>query len=462
MNLEKNHTQRRNLIWAELGESPLALALKHLKTLAEKTTDGLAAGTAEDMAAGYMNSGWHADNAVVQSLSCVEKNEDYEAVCAVIRVIYLPWAEESARHLQTVVDSSGYPGGTIIAHEPLPGQESECILFVDGLRFDIAKRLSRLLAARGCAIEGKQIWSALPSVTATGKAAVSPVCGEITGKDSNADFEPSVAATGQTLKGGYHFKKLLQAAGWEVLDRFEVGDGQGKAWCEFGNIDHEGHERGWKLTQYLDALIKEIGEKVMQLINAGWKNVRVVTDHGWLLLPGGLPKIDLPSALTENKWGRCAVIKPGASMTERLFPWYWNPAQHFALADGISCYRNGIEYSHGGLSLQECLNLELRVTSEGTGAAGGSVDVTDITWKGLRCSIAVDNAPAGISFDIRTQAGNPSSSLVVRIKQLKKDGSASVIVENEDLEGEDASIVLLNSDDELVAQSETKIGGEHI
>ena len=45
--------------------------------------------------------------------------------------------------------------------------------------------------------------------------------GEITGKDSNVDFEPRVTATGQSLKGGYHFKKLLQAAGWEVLDRFD-------------------------------------------------------------------------------------------------------------------------------------------------------------------------------------------------------------------------------------------------
>ena len=460
--LEKMHTQRRDLVWAELGESPLALALKHLKILAEKTTGSLAAGTVEDMVAGYMNSGWCADNAVVRSLSCVEKNEDYEAVSAAIRAVYLPWAEESARHLQAVVESSGYPGGTIKPYKPLSGQGSECILFVDGLRFDMAKRLSALLAASGCTIEEKQVWSALPSVTATGKAAVSPVCGEINGKDSNADFEPSVAETGQSLKGGYHFKKLLQAAGWEVLNRLDVGDGQGKAWCEFGNIDHEGHERGWKVSQHLVSLIKEVAEKVLQLINAGWENVRVVTDHGWLLLPGGLPKIDLHSALTENKWGRCAAIKPGASITERLFPWSWNSAQHFALADGISCFRNGIEYSHGGLSLQECLNLELRITAEGAGAAAGSLDFTDITWKGLRCSITVDNAPAGLSFDIRSQAGNPSSSLVVSVKPLKKDDTASVLVENEDREGEDASLVLLNSDGVLVAQCETKIGGENI
>ncbi len=72
------------------------------------------------------------------------------------------------------------------------------------------------------------------------------------------------------------------------------------AWCEFGDIDHEGHDRGWKLAKHIDALILEITDRITELLAAGWKRVRVVTDHGWLLLPGGLPKIDLPSALADN------------------------------------------------------------------------------------------------------------------------------------------------------------------
>ena len=37
-----------------------------------------------------------------------------------------------------------------------------------------------------------------------------------------------------------------------------------------------------------------------------------MTDHGWLLLPGGLPKTQLNEGLTETRWGRCALIKEGA------------------------------------------------------------------------------------------------------------------------------------------------------
>ncbi len=39
-------------------------------------------------------------------------------------------------------------------------------------------------------------------------------------------------------------------------------------------------------------------ERIEALLGAGWREVRVVTDHGWLWLPGGLPKVDLPKYLT--------------------------------------------------------------------------------------------------------------------------------------------------------------------
>ena len=127
-------------------------------------------------------------------------------------------------------------------------------------------------------------------------------------------------------------------------------------------------------------------------MTAGWKRVRVVTDHGWLLVPGGLPKTDLPGALTDNRWGRCAALKTGAISEERLFPWYWNSSQYFALADGVSCFRKGEEYTHGGLSLQECLTLHLTVTPSEAVHAAAAIELTDVAWKGLRCTVA---APGG-------------------------------------------------------------------
>ena len=457
--LEQQHRGRRALVWAELGEAPLACALEHLAIIAEITKSGLAAGSADDLATGYRTQGWRVDDGVMGALAQVDGPADVRAVTIAIRSVYLPWVEESARHLQKLVDGATYPGGACLTAKTASYGSGDCVLFVDGLRFDAGKRLVECLEPCGFEISEEPTWTALPSVTATGKPAVTPVSERIRGKAGSIDFEPSVADTGQSLKGGYHLKKLLTDAGWTILDRSSNGDGQGMAWCEFGDIDHEGHDRGWKLAKHVDALILEIRDRIADLLAAGWKRVRVVTDHGWLLVPGGLPKIDLPSALVESKWGRCASLKPGASTEERLYPWYWNPNQYFALADGVSCFRKGEEYAHGGLSLQECLTLQLTVTSGESAGAAASVEFTDVVWKGLRCTVAVDGSFSGLSLDVRSQAGNPSSSVVVSVKPLKDNGTASVVVEDEDMEGREATVVLIDPNGSLVVQIATAIGG---
>ncbi len=350
LELEKAHAPRRDLVWAELGESPLALAAKHLALVAEVTKTALAAASVADLQAAYATQGWRADDAVLSALASVDKAPDVEAVTAAIRATYLPWLEESARYLQTLVDGSSYPGGTIATAKAFAASPGECVLFVDGLRFDVARRLSAILETAGFQVAEAMRWTALPSVTATGKAAASPVRTKISGTEDCADFEPCVAATGQSLKGGYHLKKQLNDNHWKVLDRADHGDGQGNAWCEFGDIDSEGHARGWKLAKHIDPLLAEIAERVDALLAAGWSSVRVVTDHGWLLMPGQLPRIQMSQDLTETKWGRCAAIKPGASTNERRYPWFWNPHQQFALADGVGCYGKSVVFFGGALS----------------------------------------------------------------------------------------------------------------
>ena len=137
----------------------------------------------------------------------------------------------------------------------------------------------------------------------------------------------------------YHIKRLLKKDGWQILEGSDCGDGNGRGWISVGDIDHEGHDRGWKLAKHVNVILREIKERIESLFAAGWKKIIVVTDHGWLLLPGGLPKIELHRALSDSKWGRCALIKPGAQTEKRLYPWYWNKDQTYSLASGISSYK---------------------------------------------------------------------------------------------------------------------------
>ena len=70
-------------------------------------------------------------------------------------------------------------------------------------------------------------------------------------------------------------------------------------------MDKTGHAEGIGLARRIPELIgDQLVQRIESLLAAGWQEVRVVTDHGWLLLPGGLPKSDLPKYLTATRWRR--------------------------------------------------------------------------------------------------------------------------------------------------------------
>ncbi|MBK1644205.1 hypothetical protein CKO25_05965 [Thiocapsa imhoffii] len=94
-----------------------------------------------------------------------------------------------------------------------------------------------------------------------------------------------------------------------------------------------------------------------------------MTDHGWLLMPGGLPKSELPKHQSATTWGRCAVLKDSAHATPLTFGWSWFEAVPVAYAPGVSCFIAGRDYAHGGLSLQECLVPVLTLEVQGGAAA---------------------------------------------------------------------------------------------
>lgn len=450
LELEKRHSMRRDSLWAEAGQAPLALALAQLAVLVANSRASLAAGSIEDIVKIYADAGWKVDDAALKAMAECTATRDREIIRAILRNIYLPWLEDSSHYLQSLFERHQYPDAPC---EP-EWQDGDCLLFVDGLRMDCAKQLANQLAGKGIRPEEEIYWAPLPSLTATGKPAASPVCGQISGEDENADFEPVITASGKPLKG--NLEKLLADAGWEILKRGETGAGRGRAWAEFGALDQEGHHKAGRLAANLSALLEEIAKYISELVAAGWKRVVVVTDHGWLWLPGGLPRIELAADLVENKWGRCAVPKAGSIINARKYPWHWNKNRYFALADGAKCFKAGQEYAHGGLSLQECLLLRLVI---GGTVKNDNVRVSGIKWVGLRCKLAASGSFTGLRADIRTEPANADSSLAASPKTLKPDGTASVVVDNEEDEGLEAHIVLLDGENRIVAQEKTVIGG---
>ncbi len=249
---------------------------------------------------------------------------------------------------------------------------------------------------------------------------------------------------------------LLGKAGCQFLRSEDLGDPSGKAWAEHGALDRTGHDQGWKLAWRIEEQVTEIAEQVEALLDAGWASVRVVTDHGWLLLPGGLPKAELPKFLVDTRWGRCAVLKSTATVELQIVDWRWSTAVRIGLAPGVSCFKAGIEYTHGGLSLQECLRPELKVRREASAAA---VAVDEVTWRGLRCRLKVSGTRPGLRADVRLKPAAPETSIAEDGKPLGDDGSASLLVPEDDYLGHAAFVVVLSADGRVLANKTTTVGG---
>ncbi|MDA8228809.1 MAG: BREX-1 system phosphatase PglZ type B [Desulfitobacterium hafniense] len=458
LQLEMDHGVRREWVWAELGEAQLAAALAWLAKIAVITQEGVA-DTLQTLIDDYSQSGWQADDAALHALDCVHKQEDVLAVTTALQIVYQPWLEDGAKQCQDLVRRQGYPGGTVNSRSSAETMTGECILFVDGLRFDLAKRLIELFQSKNLATCEKPYWAALPSITATGKPAVMPIGKELYGEAGNLDFEPSIQAINQ-IATGPKLHKILAESGWKIFSFDSVGDCAEKGWMEGPSIDNEGHHRGRQMVYQLDKMLMEIADKVQKLLANGWQQIRLVSDHGWLLMPGGLPKVQLPAALSDTMWSRCAMLKAGAVTDESLYPWYWNPHIQIAMPNGIRCYRSGLEYTHGGLSLQECLMLELTVGKATNGSKISQVIITDVVWTGMRCKVVAEGGFTGLSADLRLQPGNSDSSIAVIPKPFNNTGLASLIVEDDELEGEAVTIVLLDSNGQVVMQQTTTVGGD--
>lgn len=455
--LEHEHAPRRTLLWAQMGLTPLAQALEHLSSLGALTGTSLS-GTVAEMAARYQEQLWRIDSAAVSAIGSVQAKADMAAVEAALRALYVPWLEESVHRLQEQVRREGALGASPVVHEPGPVAyvAGLCIVFVDGLRYDIAHRLVELLQTKGHDIRLEAVWTTLPSVTASGKVWASPIAHRVQGKATDSDFEPSVKGEAKPLNT-HHFRRVLVEEGWQYLTPSECGEVSGKAWTEVGDLDHYGHQHGLKLARDMEHLMFPIVERIQELVEAGWRQIRVVTDHGWLLVPGGLPKVDLPRFLADTRWGRCALLKENAKTDFLTLGWSWAPTVPIAMAPGMASFIAGAEYAHGGLSLQESLVPIIDIKIKAKVANKPLVEIASVQWTGLRCRIGLNKSLEGLWVDIRSKAAELTSSLVDKAKPVQ-DGKASLVVSNDEAEGQAAFVVIYDEAGELLAKRHTVIG----
>jgi hypothetical protein len=447
------HRVRADSVWAQLQEAPLASAAVHLGDMVKGIEAGLVWTNWDTLAASFVDTGSRVDHGALLAVAAVRDAADLQAVTTALQAVYRPWLEKLAD--RTAELASTYPcvrPADAPEHRPTAGT---VILFVDGLRCDVGHALASALKEQGVTVVMEASWAALPTVTATAKPAWRPLATRLCGSELTEDFQPQVLETKKPLKTE-EFRKQVTASGWDWFDATTCGPPSAAGWTETGSFDRYGHEQGAKLAWRIDEEVTVVLQRVRELLNAGWKEVRILTDHGWLWLPGGFPKADLPKHLTMSRWGRCAIAQPGAQTSFKQVSWFWGGEHAVLMAPGISTFKEGLEYAHGGMTLQETLTPRLTVRS--TANAISDVTIRSTRWAGLRLNVEVAATGGGVTIDVRLSPADPNSSVIASSpKALDGSAKASVTVENGDLEGQAAVVVALRSG-KVVAQHPIIVG----
>jgi hypothetical protein len=372
----------------------------------------------------------------------------------VVRALYLPWLDASARHFQQLVD-----GADAVVRAKVSGSQhvkDSCLMFADGLRYDVAAMLAERLEEKGYRARLNHRLAPLPTVTATAKPFATLSHDKLMGGEDIVDFNPRFkdspqAATAQRLRDD------MAARGIDLLgeDIRPAKQGTTGGWLEVGTLDELGHNLGARLAAHIDTEIETLVDYVTGLFEAGWTRIRIVTDHGWLLVPGGLPYVSVPLHLTTTKWSRCATVKGDATPSVPVYGWHWSTHVRIASPPGVGSFAPNTEYSHGGISPQECIVPEL-VVERGGGASSASI--TSVTWRGMRCRVSVATNDPSVRTDLRLNWKQENTSIAASSKEVGPAGEASLVVADDSHEGAAVTVVIVDGAGNVLARESTTVG----
>jgi hypothetical protein len=449
--IEERHRSRRDSLWARLGEAPLATSLEPLARLAAATERSLPADDLAAIASSYTVDGWQVDAALIETIAAAGTREDVVARAA--GTLYRPWVDALIRRFKAAYEA----GGDAVRPAPLAIEPGTLVLFVDGLRMDVGQAVIERLGNLGT--EASLAWrlAPIPTLTATAKALVTPVGDSIAGRGKVELFLPLEVSSGRpaTLEV---LRKAMLARGIQVLDNGIASTPEkptSVGYAECGNIDNDGHNMGLRLATHLQGEVTRICQYVQDLKAAGWLRIRIVTDHGWLMMPGGFEPIRLPASALIAKGQRAAILQEGASAELAFVPWHWDKSVRIAVPPGAEAFRAGEVYAHGGLSPQECVVPDITVSGE-SDARDGNPRISAISWRRLRLTVEISGELSDVAVEVRRRERDPASR--VDITSVIEGTRARLTVSDEVEEGDPVLVVVIDRHGSVMDARATRVG----
>src|ERR1017187_4925940 len=136
---------------------------------------------------------------------------------------------------------------------------------------------------------------------------------------------------------------------------------------------------------------------------------------------------------------------------------FWDATEAVVLAPGIMCFEAGMEYAHGGLTVQEALIPSLMVSAKHAGIAK-AVLLKDLKWSGLRLNVVLEGAQ-GLIVDVRGKVADADSSFAASQVSASGNGQkTSLLVEDDSTVGSKAFLVVVDEDGQVVFKHPIVIG----
>jgi len=315
------------------------------------------------------------------------------------------------------------------------GSGRRAVLIVDALRHDLAERLMRRAANGQPALTH---WvAAIPPTTPVGMTALLPDgLSQLTAVLSSGHLCLQHPQFGD-LAIKENRRKLLRAReqGVELL---ELGDLRTRSQAPkadllvvfAGDIDAVGHGVGAEMVEHIETLLSAVDAAVARLQQWGYSDVHVVTDHGFVLCPGGAEKDELAAgeAIVVDK--RHAFLSETAVTSRPTMPFPFDAQQRLVFAEGLRCFTAGEEFAHGGLSLQELViphlhlhveavrpRLSVRLKDPPAEIARNPLSLYVVTIGPQQATLGFEEPlPRNVAFDLLRDPTDPGSSVCAQVK----------------------------------------------